>query len=159
VAPAAFIKGSPIQATVTFTVMLAAITQITIAASNLGMYGDIQATTLNVARGIASGTVITSAAAADQSVDVNNVTFNWSLSSVTVGARPAIPLLGGIRSTTNRIYTLYAAPVGAMATPWATVLELAIGIVKQSAMSPFVSPGRSIRTGKMQRCPVRSGRN
>jgi hypothetical protein len=140
-APAAFTEGNPIEATVYFSVAPAGIlSNITIAATGNGTpYGNIANTTLSLTGGMFQGTVQTTGS--DPNVDVNNVTFNWTLSSMQTSSGQDITLPENIQKTTNRIYTLYDAPTGSLASePWASVLELAIGIVKQYAPGGVPTP-------------------
>jgi hypothetical protein len=77
----------------------------------------------------------------DNNVDVNTLTFFWQLKSVSPGGAAPVSLPANIKKTQHRIYTLYAAPVAPMAEPWAKVLELSTGLVKQATGSLGASPG------------------
>jgi PKD repeat protein len=135
-APAAFVQGNGLQAEVKFTVGNPEVTSITIKASNAGPYGDFPATVVPISNGIGTATFITSGIP-DKNVDVNDLTFHWVLESVTFGDQE-IPVNGVLRDTTHRIYTLQGTPVAPMDKPWATVLELAAGMVKYQSV--FTDP-------------------
>ena len=145
-APAAFVQGNPLQADVEFTVGNPDVTSIAVQAINTGPYGNFPDTVVPVSNGIGTATFTTSGAALEN-VDVNAITFQWQLDAVTMDGQ-TLSVDVPIRATTHRIYTLEAAPVPFPATPplqnasppmdkpWATVLELATGLVKdQSAFT------------------------
>jgi hypothetical protein len=145
-APAAFVQGSPLQADVEFIVGNPNVTSITVQALNPGPYGSFPDTVVPVSAGTGTATFVTSGAPLEN-VDVNDITFQWQLDAITMDGQ-SFSVDVPIRATTHRIYTLEAAPVPypappglpnptpPMDKPWATVLELATGLVKyQSAFT------------------------
>jgi YD repeat-containing protein len=127
-APAAFIKGNPLQAEVVFAVQPASVSAITVSGMSASSYGSFPSVQVPVTGGTGTANV-TSGSPGPGTVDLSDVTISWQLDSVTVGG-VSVPISAPLTSTTNRIYTLYGQPLHPMSEPWATVLELSCGIAQ-----------------------------
>jgi hypothetical protein len=143
-APAAFIKGSPMTALVGFSSEAdnLNIVSITVKGVNGGSYGDFLVQKIAFTGKSGSGWFQTAVDKALGTVDVNDVTFKWQVVGMTVLLKDkgkevkkdlTLDKPIDLESSTNRIYTLYAAPLAPMQVPWATVLEVAAGMAKGQA--------------------------
>jgi hypothetical protein len=118
------------------------VAELTVTGYNSGPYGNFTTIGIMVDGKTGQGTFLTSLTKALDTVAINDVTFDWKIDSVAAWfprkdgktfEKHFLPLIGpgkNLGSSTNRIYTLFAKPLAPMATPWATVLELAAGLAK-----------------------------
>lgn len=151
-APAAFVKDEPLTADVLFWVDDPTIDSIFVHADNPGAYGGSELSYVYVQDGW--GWARLSTASSVSSVAVNDLTFSWTLDYACRGEK--CDYKGAwLLDTTHRIYTLHNQPVGGMAQPWATVLEVAggmagghttdVGIVEELTRGVHYSAWRELR--------------
>jgi hypothetical protein len=142
IVPAVFVKGQDIQAEVTFSVQSPKVIQtITVSGNIAASYGGTASTfyagtlkapaAMSVKNGVASGIFISQAGAAPNFVDINDLTFTFTLTSFTSGGISYSPKPGQANingQPSMRVYTVLNTPVTPMDTPWVEVLELATAL-------------------------------
>ncbi len=138
--PAAYVRNQPLFVHATFSTAVPLIEKLGIRGEGGGGYGNLvlndpvpppggaPGDPLPVLGGTAQGYF--QSVASINTVNVDDFTFTWQLTSITFSGGPTIPVLINLRETTHRIYTLYAQPLDPMSTPWAPVLELSAGLAK-----------------------------